>query len=206
MKRFFVLTAVLIFASASLINAQKVELGLQFSPGLAWLKPSEKEIKNDGMKFGFNYGVNVDILFSDNYGIGTGVLVSHRGGKLTVLDTIKTTYKFQYLDLPVLLKMRTGEIGYIRYYGTFGVIPGFRLSAKGQSSFGGATYDEVDIKDQINLINLSLAIGGGVQYILSGTTRLVGGIEFNNGFSDLLKDKNQKATSSKLKLVLGVMF
>lgn len=206
MKRFFLWTAVLIFANASLLTAQKVELGLQFSPGFAWLKPSEKELKNDGMKLGFNYGVNLDVMFSDNYGIGTGLLMSHQGGKLTILDTIKATYKFQYLDLPVFLKMRTGEIGYIRYYGTFGVVPGFRLSAKGQASFGGATYDEEDIKDQINLINISLAIGGGVQYILSGTTRLVGGIEYNNGFSDLLKDKNQKATSSKLKLIVGVMF
>lgn len=206
MKRIIVLTAALIFANAALLTAQKVELGLQFSPGFAWLKPSEKELKNDGMKFGFNYGVNVDIMFSDNYGIGTGVLVSHRGGKLSLFDTLKTTYKFQYLDLPVLLKMRTGDIGYIKYYGTFGVIPGFRLSAKGEDSYGGATFDEVDINDQINLLNISLAIGGGIQYILSGTTRLVGGVEFNKGFSDLLKSDNQKATSSKLKLILGVMF
>ncbi|MBL7928795.1 MAG: PorT family protein [Bacteroidia bacterium] len=206
MRRLIALTAALIFANADLLTAQKVELGLQFSPGFAWLKPSDKELKNDGMKPGFNYGVNVDIMFSDNYGIGTGVLMSHQGGKLIALDTIKTSYKFQYLDLPVLLKMRTGEIGYIRYYGTFGVVPGFRLSAKGEVAYGGKTYDEVDIKDQINLLNLSLAIGGGVQYILSGTTRLVGGIEFNNGFSDLLKAKDQKATSSKLKLIVGVMF
>lgn len=88
--------------------------------------------------------------------------------------------------------MRTDEIGYIRYYGTFGVTPGFRLSAKGQSSFGGATFDDVDIKDQINMLNLSLTIGGGIQYIVSGNTRLVGGIEFNNGFSDLLKNKEQE--------------
>lgn len=206
MKRLIGLTAALIFANAYLLTAQKVELGLQFSPGFAWLKPSDKELKNDGMKFGFNYGVNVDVMFSDNYGIGTGVLMSHRGGKLVFGDTLKTNYKFQYLDIPLLLKMRTGEVGYIRYYGTFGVMPGFRLSAKGEASYGGATFDEVDIKDQINLLNISLAIGGGIQYILSGTTRLVGGIEFNNGFSDLLKAKDQKATSSKLKLIVGVMF
>jgi len=170
------------------------------------MKPAEKGLKNDGMKLGFNYGVNLDVLFSENYGIGTGVLMTHRGGKLSYVDTIKTSYKFQYLDIPVLLKMRTDEIGYIRYYGTFGVTPGFRLSAKGQSSFGGATFDDVDIKDQINMLNLSLTIGGGIQYIVSGNTRLVGGIEFNNGFSDLLKNKEQKSTCSTIKLVAGVMF
>lgn len=206
MKRIILVTLILMLNGREFLKAQKVELGLQFSPIFSWLKPSDNNLKNDGMKFGFNYGVNVDLMFSDNYGIGTGVLLSHSGGKLVFSDTIRSNFKFQYLDIPVLLKMRTGEIGYIRYYGTFGLTPGFRLSAKGQTSFGGATFDEVDVKDEINLLNLSLAIGGGIQYILSGTTRLVGGIEYNNGFSDLLKSDESKATHSKLKLVVGVMF
>ncbi len=205
MKR-LVLIPVIFFSMVRMIHAQKAELGLQFSPALAWMKPSEKEWKNDGMRFGFRYGVNVDLMFSDHYGIGTGILMAHRGGRLTFQDTLKIRFRFQYLDVPVVLKMRTGEIGYMRYYGIFGMTPGFRLSAKAQNSSGGLTYEEVDIKDDIRLTNISLTIGLGIQYILSGNTRLVAGIEFNNGFSDLLKDDNVKATHSNLHLVAGIVF
>ena len=52
---------------------------------------------------------------------------------------------------------------------------------------------------------MGLIIGGGFQYSLGGNTALVLALIYNNGFTDVLQDKEKVALKS-LSLKLGVMF
>ena len=121
MKRILVMALLLVaFTSA---DAQKVGLGLTAAPGIAWLKPDTEGLEGDGSKVAFSYGIIFDYNFTDNYALASGIEVAYNGGKIINRDTSTsltgeiTTFKLQYIEVPITLKMKTNEIGYITYFG-----------------------------------------------------------------------------------------
>jgi len=191
--------------------AQKdFQLGLHFSPNIGWLKPNGDNIEADGAKVGFNFGIIGDFNISDNYIFSTGIQIVNTGFSLVKPDvqtfvdnsgTEVTGYgqttsdvRLNYAEIPLTLKLRTNEIGYMKYFvkvgGGLGV--NYRASADEEFTYttvttNGATLsnEEVDYNDEINLFRASLIIGAGVEYNLSGNTSLIGGITFNNGFTNI---------------------
>ncbi len=51
-----------------------------------------------------------------------------------------------------------------------------------------------------------MIIGGGVEYTLSGSTTLLLGVQFNNGFMDIADGDDLKANSNYLALTVGILF
>jgi hypothetical protein len=190
------LIALAFVAAFQTANAQdnKFNFGLKISPTVAWFKGSEN-LDNDGSKIGFAYGLMADFNFSNNYAFGTGIDVTYRGGKLKYQDTYKLKTVLQYIELPITLKLKTNEIGYMTYFGRVGFAPGINIKTDGDFK-----------KSDINPINMALIVGLGAQYSLGGKTALLMGITFNNGFLDVVKEKDAKAISNFLALDLGVMF
>lgn len=191
----------------------KFSFGLKVAPTLAWLKSETKSVENDGAKLGFAYGLMADYNFSKNYALGTGVEVSYRGGKskqevdiLGTKQTFKQSLTLQYIEIPVTMKLKTNEIGYITYFGKFGFAPGLNIKAKADNEVNGVKEEDVSVKSNINSFNLSFLAGIGAQYSLGGKTAVLMGITFNNGFLDIDDTEGTKATSSFLALDLGVMF
>jgi hypothetical protein len=102
----------------------------------------------------------------------------------------------QYIELPITLKLKTNEIGYLTYYLQAGLAPAINIRSRADIKFNTQTTtlatnstvisnvesDDEDIQDEINNINLSMIIGGGIEYTLSGSTVLLVGVQFNNGF------------------------
>jgi hypothetical protein len=74
------------------------------------------------------------------------------------------------------------------------VEPGITLGIKTQSKGSingrnlGSEFEDINIKKEVNGVNLAWGIGAGVEYSLSETTALVGGIGFQVGFADITKD------------------
>lgn len=190
------LIALAFVAVAQTLNAQdtKFNFGLKVSPTIAWFKASG-DLDNDGSKIGFAYGLMADFNFSDNYALCTGVDVTYRGGKVKAYDSLKQKTVLQYIEVPVTLKLKTNEIGYVTYFGKVGFAPGFNIRTDGD-------YKKSDIYP----FNLALVAGLGMQYSLGGKTALLAGVTFNNGFMDVVKAKNEKATSNFIAIDLGVMF
>jgi hypothetical protein len=206
-----------------------MRFGFKLSPTMAWLKSSTKGIESDGSKFGFVYGLIADFSFANRYSFSTGIDISYRGGKLKTVDELKTTlnedsiistssnYTMQYIELPLTLKLKTNEIGSVVYYFQIGLSPGVNLSAKKSYESTTQTYvggtpsttptsdDDIDAQDEVTSFNLSMVIGAGLEYTLSGTTALVGGIQFNNGFLDSFEN-DPKIMTNYLGLTLGVIF
>jgi hypothetical protein len=219
--------------------------GLKVAPALSWFSPGDKKFTNNGVKFGFGYGLITEFGFSKNYAFSTGLEILNAGGKLTfpkspdkalytVLNTdvtpnrndtfllFKRDYKLRYINVPLLLKLKTNQLGAMTYFGQFGLDASFKWSAKANDdvSLNGteSTRNDVDIAKDINFIRLALNVGLGAEYNLSGSTSLVFSINYNNGFtnamrkdSKMLLDKNlnalsQKAVFNYVALTVGVLF
>ena len=198
------------------MHAQKSDFrfGLKAMPTLVWLKSDTKGVSNDGTKLTFSWGFLAEYYFADNYAIASGVELVSRGGKIRVLDTLKYNYRLKYIDLPINIKMRTNEIGYIRYFGQFGFTPGINIGAKANIESKSFSKKDEDVKSEIAPINVALNIGLGIEYSLGGNTALVISANFNNGFLDISKkhkDANgnnvdNKIISNYVALNVGVLF
>ena len=173
---------------------------------------------------GFKYGLIFDYNFTDNYSISPGFNVTSGGGpikyddslrlNLDVIDTIygpssEIKHKLKYFELPINLKLRTNEIGYMKYFVQLGVTPAFKFF-KAKSDI--CIVDECDVYDDYNdgvgFLNLFFSFGAGVEYSLGGNTSAVGAIVFKNGIFDLTsKDVDDaKVIMNYLSLNLGIMF
>lgn len=216
--------------------------GLKVSPDLSWLAPSDKTFTDNGSRLGFGYGLITEFGFSKNYAFSTGLEVLNAGGKLTMPDSTffpklntevspnrtdsfllhNRTYRLRYVNVPLLLKLKTNQIASMTYFGQFGFDVSFKwraladddVSLKGTES----TLNDVDISKDINFIRLALNVGLGAEYNLSGATSMVFSINYNNGFTNALRkdskmllDKHksalqQNAVFNYVSLTVGVLF
>jgi hypothetical protein len=202
----------------------KFHFGLKATPSLAWLHTDTKGLSTNGSKFGFNYGLITEFNFADHYAFSTGLDITYRGGKFKQTfpqDATGHAYSFEatntleYVEIPLTLKLKTTEIGYMTYFLQFGVAPAINIRArqdlKTTDQYQGGTpvssdSSDIDIKKNINNFNLSMIIAGGIEYNLSGNTNLLAAITFNNGFLDVLDANDLKANSNYLGLMVGVLF
>lgn len=112
-------------------------------------------------------------------------------------------YKATYITIPLVLKLKTKEIGTMTYFGQFGVNSSFRWKATAndevtkinQSSTStsvltlGASESKskVDITKDVAFFKAALTFGLGAEMNLSGSTSLTFGLNYNLGFTNFVK-------------------
>ena len=210
--------------------AQKLSGGLFVGPSMSWMSTDSKIVKTDGMKFGYNFGALVDFNLIDNFAISTGIQFNNLGGNLIYpygappiqpkegnkTDTLaaegKMKYNLNYIAIPVGFKGKTNEIGYMTYFLKAGVTPLINIKTLG--SFG---ENEKLMLKEINLFNVGWHIGGGIEYSLSGNTRILVEILYTGGLIDVDKTKvfdvpdmtstsNPRIALNDIHLKVGVLF
>lgn len=150
-------TVLLMFIALSLVTfAQKdFQLGLQLAPNFSWIQPDAANVESDGLKFGFNYGIVGDFNIAENYSFSTGVTLTSTGGKVEMPDvqeitSASGTTEFGYgrttadirlknIEIPLTLKLKTNEIGYMKYFGQFGMGLNFNYDASADETFNYTT-------------------------------------------------------------------
>jgi hypothetical protein len=209
--------------------AQGFRLGLTGSPSVAWFKSETETYDSKGVRFGVSYGLISEFVMAPQYSFATGINVIYFGGKLNfpiaseITETTPYTfqeriYRLQNVEVPFTLKMKTREIGHNVYFAKFGFGASVNLNARANDRFhnkGSAatlTLTDVDIKSQTPLFRASMILGLGFEHSLGGSTALLGGITFNNGFTNMLKGRDfenirkQQARANYLELTLGLLF
>lgn len=196
---------VLLTGIASAVSAQdygpKLRLGVSGSPSFAWFAPRGSAAESAGSRFGFNYGLNADFRLgmNANYYFSTGLFMMNNGGTIDYktdyanrgVAELSTEYRLGYVNIPVLLKLRSNEIGYSTYFARVGFDGGVKIRAIGDRKwhFEGnnetIANDEVDLSDQTTLFRVGLHIEGGMEYNLGGTTNILVSIEWNNGLTNV---------------------
>lgn len=254
MKKVFAAAIVLLFTTNLVGQDKDIRFGLSAAPSLNWYKPEDlQKFKSNGVGLGFSWGLDVEYRISDIASFYAGLKVNNDRGKLTFLDSVgyelvdgkfkssapvdsnnfyllyDRSYRVNYVALPIGIKMKTNEIGYMTYFGQFGLVTGIKTKARANDS--NAKYDldkktaaqkaevsALDIDDDMQLFRFQLSIGGGAEYNLSGSTALVFGVNYNLGFSNVLRKNSryiteiggaaigQNATAHNVTLSVGILF
>lgn len=188
-------------------SVKKFRLGLELCPNMGWIATDVKGFESDGSRLGFRFGLLGDVQLgaNANYFFSTGLFLNNVGSKtkttIAAVDSIPASTitgesKMQYVELPLTVKLKTNEIGYMTYFGQIGVDIGVLTAAKGK-------FNDSDFEDNhkyLNPLRLALAVGGGIEYNFSGNTSALLGIKYSNGFTKVSKDKVEDVEQPKAKL------
>lgn len=189
--------------------------GAFFAPNISWMRPTASksdngvyDVKSNGSKVGFTWGVMVDYAITENYFISSGFQVNTTGGKIQATNTKDTAkkpqtvydanfnYTTQYFELPVHLKLKTDELGNtkIKAFGEVGITLGVNIGKKAtynvmytDAAGGNQTKngDHEKIKGSLSLapFTAQLNIGGGIERPVSDKLTAYLAVFFNNGFA-----------------------
>lgn len=198
---------------------RKIRFGLQVSPQISWLGTNTKNYESEGGKFGLNFGLAAEFFLTKNYLFSTGLFISSLGGEVSyegiyvdnngvnVQSAVEQTYRIKYIEIPLTLKLRTNEIGYMTYYGQFGLKSGIKFQSTSDYTYtdinNSPKIEDVNTAGDIFFINMFLTAGAGIEYSISGNTSLQLGLTYNNGFINQL-DKESNLLDADGKATIGV--
>jgi len=232
MKKHLLLTFLVATSLNLLAQDKKFSLGFAANPNIGWISGEDLDINDDiditsqGARLGFSYGLMGEIRFTENYNLALGINHVFTGGKFTGTNngalaspsaSVPLVYssvnynpaKLAYLHIPALIRLKTNEIGYIRYFGNIGFAFDFALSGNTTAQLSGKELNDQneievftdrtypnDIRFQQKFINPYFVVGLGGQYSLGGNSRVHVGIDYNNGLGNILSKKEVESYSN----------
>ena len=188
MKRIFLVLGLV--AAITSAEAQKLRVGIEGAYNSTWL--FNKNVSDAGedldyaSTFGYQVGATVMYDFKEGLGISTGILMGTVNQKYTYFKN-NPALKFEsqdmltYIDVPLLLRITSSKGPY------FEIGPQFSFISKAESEGKTTT---VDIKDDVNSVNISAQIGFGYDIKASEKLTVGLGLRFGYGLTDALKDDN----------------
>ena len=186
-----------------------------------------------------------DFNIADNYAISTGVNMLTSSVKYNYPDfqnadgnpgeesgRSSADLRFRYVQIPVTLKLKTNQIGYMRYFGQFGLGLAVAYDATADTEFkypgndGTSSKEDVNFDSETNFFRASLIVGLGAEYNISGNTSILFGLTYDNGLTNVFgnegfnedqngnaqtpradnDDKEIKGFNNSIVLNLGVLF
>ena len=243
------------FAQSTSTSRQRLHLGIEVAPKFTWMStPNDNSVSGVGSAFGVGLGIFTDYYFiagNENYAFTLGAnFVTNEGGTLqyskvgkvlektqlndfassgTVFNSnTSVTYKNQFVEIPVGIKLRSEEVNGLRFFGNLPVVTfGIRTQSQGDvvgQYFDGTTFKDINstnenIGNSTALFNLSVGGGAGGEYRLGETTTVIGGLYYQHGLIDQTnafkrtngttgaeETDNSNAQLSGLSLRLGIVF
>ncbi len=220
--------------------------GIHTSPTWSWMRTDDKLLEGAGLNWGIKLGVQGEYYFADNYALmgGIGLALGHGGELLNGypravllpnsnltdprLDTLgkdaRVHYKLNYVEIPFGLRLRggSGEDSPFRFYAeapifTIGLLSRALGNLRGNVP---VRLEDENIKRDVTNLALSWGVGLGVEYEISPSITLVGGLHYQRLFTDMTTNRgsvlppsaaewrreNSKAILNALALRLGVFF
>jgi hypothetical protein len=233
MKKISPLIVIILITFQLQAQHKPVVFGLRVAGNLGWMKPDNQEYSSDGVVPGFTWGFISEFYLMENYAIVTGFNMNFNGAKmqypelksvmvgdLVIYDTVQLSrkYNLKFIEIPLVLKMQTSLNDKITLFGKIGVGTAFCLSARASDDYtlDGTDYstDKTNIDNQIALMKESLIVGGGVQYIIKGSTALIFDLTYDNAFNNILTEPNlalpkgtdPKAIYNYVEIGVGIVF
>lgn len=219
------------------VEFANLRFGAEVSPFVSWMYTNDNKINSNGMNIGLKLGAVSEYFFTENYAITSGLGLSFNtggtlrhevGGDLLARSDLSREelrnlgngtdieYHLQYLEIPLGLKMRTREFGYVRYFVNIPVFTfGIPIKARADINAPNVMSNGENVFSDIFFFNMSWGLGGGLEYSLSTETSFIGGVYYQQSFIDLTRDRGMKNDGTRedskgafglVSLRLGVLF
>ena len=214
-----ILLLLLVLGSSTLNAQQRIGFGIHADPSVNWFSTDISQVRYNGARAGFNFGLTYNKYFAPNYSFSTGISLMRTGGRLVSSDTTTmefsnsrskvlpgnpVEYKIQYLVIPIGLKLQTNQIGYLTFFSDLGLDPKIAISRK--ADIPSLNISGENANNEINLFNLSYHITAGIEYSLGGSTALILGLNFDNNFLDATTDNGNPRTDKVSQKILSFRF
>jgi Outer membrane protein beta-barrel domain len=211
-KIHWILFGLLLLPVGQAAAQSKVNIGTYIGPSMAWWRTDTRGVRADGSIIGMDWGLMIDYLFNDRYIFHTGINVSHRGGKLAYSEgiTFRTfptepyannstvTYTTQWIEVPTQMRLRiTQGTGKVLPFVQFGFNTGFRVGGRAGVS-GPRSLTRERVGKDLNDFSFGLVAGGGIEYQLNDTNRLLLALLFHNGFTDNINRHEAPTTMGRV--------
>ncbi|NEN22964.1 PorT family protein [Cryomorpha ignava] len=197
-------------------------MGLSFSTVFSWLTPNggAEFVDPDGARLNIGYGLHTDFGLGSNrnYYFSTGLFVLNTGGTLkytyqnpddgSFIAARTIDYRFNYINIPLTMMLRTNEVGYTVYFARVGIDNGLKIksvyNSKDQLPDGSVlSREDEDSPDYSTLYRAGLHIEGGAEFNLTGTTNLFVSVTWNNGLNNIFSKKAEILKNGRLERING---
>ncbi len=218
MPRILSFTFLLCLGSMVLAQGPRV-FSVHVDPQVSWFSSDEDAVRPDGSMLNLQAGLYMDRYFDRNYAVSLGIGFNRLGGRLHYSDPFyliskgdtlnmgpgqSIKHQIHYIDIPIGLKFKTEEIGYLTIFLQLGFNPMIRTNAF--ASTPDERLDKENINDTIYPFSLGYHAGIGVEYRLGGNTALVGGIRWASGLTDISRNDRANININTLSLHAGILF
>lgn len=204
-KNFCLVLFVLMLSFVASAQRFEYQLGLKGGVGIAFLGSADNHIVSKDNGFNYKFGFTGVYYFGENYGFVSGfnVLGNNIAYKYKVVDesnveTIEDRHlNNTYLQIPLVLKMRTDPIGdRFRIFGEIGY--GFNILA--------TKRDKGDYIHPYRDVCSSLIVHLGMEMEVLNRSTLQFMISYDDFFSNMMSKDNNKLTMRDLCFEIGFLF
>jgi len=208
---------ILLIAISQRVNAQQsIGFGVHANPLAGWFSSDDSNISGKGANAGLNFGLTFNKYFFENYAFSMGLSLITAGGNFSSSDTVmlelrnpikvlpdnKLVYNIKYLDVPIGLKLRSIQIGYISFFTDIGFNPMFVL--RGNVEIPSQNIAKDNAYNVLNKFNIGYHVTGGIEYSLGRTTAIVIGVNFNSNFTNIIKENDNQPAAKIMHKMLGL--
>lgn len=204
-----VLSALLVLVGGTGAVAQERQIGLKAGASLATLERNETRTGDEpyGTRTGITAGPFLVLPLENRFALQLEMLFTEKGGSLPLLDPaivtgeVETRFKFHYMDLPALMRVKGPRLGSASLHVFAGPTLGVMLSAREQTAFKGliAAGFEDKIGD-MERFDLGATLGAGVEI-----QRAVFEVRYTHGLNDVVTDIAGARLSNRGLLITGGM-
>lgn len=237
MKRLYITTLIVALTGGLFAQEaanKKVQAGLVAGFGINFQKMGTKLIDSDGIGNDLTIGANANFSLTETIGLNTGIefdfeTLKYKAGTTPIYYRYSDTdilqasegasnnelyrmttrkQKATYITIPTMLLFRTKFIGYVRYFGKFGLRNSVLVSNKindtgvnydfdvnpvGEELAGTITTEgneNMTAKNEMFIFKSAVGLAGGAEWNFTGSTCLVGEIGYYYGFTPLHTNRN----------------
>ena len=218
MRKLIFLPTLLVFISLKGLG-QDFKLGIKIAPAIhstRVLLDDPVTVSNDGSNMKLSFGLMVDKNLTDAYTLSSGLLyipkevkigISPDAGNTTTFND-RESYKLQYLQLPLSLKLFTNEVKPdLRAFFQIGMAVEIKVYEEPD-----LTLPEKEVIAEFQPINIPVVLGAGIEYTMGISTIAFAGLSYHRGLNNIVKSTNVsfaqelEIRSTVLSIDLGVKF
>lgn len=203
-KKFYFFLIAMMFSMVASAQYYEYQLGLKGGVGMDFIGINNDNVESTSNGFCYKFGLTGIRYFAESYGISTGftIIGSDMSYKLKIRDennaekTVDRNLHNTYVQVPLMLKMRTDKFGSCRIFGEIGY--GFNIFV--------SENDKYDFHHNYRDVCSSflLHLGLDVEVLHRSTLQFMLG--YDNFFSSLMTMKSDKITMSNLCFEIGFLF